>query len=457
MTDIVLVNIPRSDFNGPYLAPFLLKAVLQENGFTCKTFDWNNYLYLKMEDLFHKIDSAFLSKIEFEALWEEILHELAIQWIDEVKELKPKWFGLSFMSNKQKWFGKKVLPLVREMIPGIKIVCGGYMIGTENSKLGVFLKNSGAVDYFVCGDGEEAIVELLKGNDTFQGINSRESTPPVDLNTLPSPDYSDLNHESYIRFYIYTSRGCVFNCNYCVDNPHSKKFRSRKAELVYQDMLSVYETTGQKHFYFTDSLINGNPKQFRKLCHFLKHKGMTWRGYFACHRAYKKEDYKNAFSGGLREIDVGVESGSEKVRNDMGKNVSDELLYNTFKYASDSGIVPIPLLMVGYPTETEEDFQMTLDFLTKIAPLKNVKRCNPGQTFLAGPGMAATEKYNLTRGYGDQWSYKGSTTEVRRERMVRLIEHCKNINLEIPSHMLDRVTERANWQKYKQEGLTNDA
>ena len=75
---------------------------------------------------------------------------------------------------------------------------------------------------------------------------------------------------------------------------------------------------------------------------------------------------------GILSQDLGIESGSESVRDHMDKKFSNEDLdhYVEMSYRYKLGITA--LMMVGYPTETEKDFQETLNFFTKHQKHKDV-------------------------------------------------------------------------------------
>ena len=82
----------------------------------------------------------------------------------------------------------------------VKIIIGGQGL-TDGGILGAqgFAKQliaDGLADYYIKSEGERAIVELLKGNFNYPGINSDTFEQIVDLDALPIPDYSDYELEN---------------------------------------------------------------------------------------------------------------------------------------------------------------------------------------------------------------------------------------------------------------------
>ena len=124
--DIVLASIPRNDYRAPYQTPFLLKAVLEKNGFRCKAVDWNRDLYDSTENvnIFNKEDIVFNSKTKFDEFWNDSLKDTCSRWVDELEAYSPKWFGISFVSQRNQYMGVSLLEMVRDRLPTHKNCCG---------------------------------------------------------------------------------------------------------------------------------------------------------------------------------------------------------------------------------------------------------------------------------------------------------------------------------------------
>ena len=129
---------------------------------------------------------------------------------------------------------------------------------------------------------------------------------------------------------------------------------------------------GAKVFQFTDSLINGDLKKWRKINYALaelredkKYKDIRYLGQFICRprKQQTEEDWYWYAKGGADIVIVGFESYSPKVRNSMGKYHTNADVDFHFEQCAKYGIKTICLMFVGYPNETQRDHEMNLQFL----------------------------------------------------------------------------------------------
>ena len=79
-----------------------------------------------------------------------------------------------------------------------------------------------------------------------------------------------------------------------------------------------------------------------------------------------QNDYDLAKQAGVSKLFIGIESGSERVRNHMKKKYDNRSLDDTITNLSQRGIKQHWMIITGYPTELEEDFQDTLDLLRRF-------------------------------------------------------------------------------------------
>jgi radical SAM superfamily enzyme YgiQ (UPF0313 family) len=151
-----------------------------------------------------------------------------------------------------------------------------------------------------------------------------------------------------------------------------------------------------------------------------------------------EDDFRLAADAGCVKWVVGVESGSERIRNHMGKKFSNSDLDWSIEMLVKYDIDQVWLLMVGYPSETDEDFQETLNLLRKYKDLGASGRVQLGLTptfmltpnapLLADPMLADTYGllHNLqNESYAKFWTSTinpGNTYDVRSRRYKQVIE-----------------------------------
>jgi radical SAM superfamily enzyme YgiQ (UPF0313 family) len=254
--------------------------------------------------------------------------------------------------------------------------------------------------------------------------------------------------------YITGSRGCVRKCSFCDIQSIWPKFRYRSGKSVAEEMRVQNNAYGSKRFLFTDSLLNGSVKQLKDICTTIidykdhgKMDAVKWQGQFIARPKHQmsEEVYDLMYKAGLRFVSIGVESGSEKVRHDMKKMFDDTAMDFTFRMCAKYKIEMAWLLLVGYPTETEEEFQKTLDMLEKYNWINQaglVRSVALGPTLDVVPGSPLYNKQKelgITWDENNHWVYKDNTREVRIRRWLRLKEKCLELNYPVVEKVTDHL------------------
>lgn len=382
MVDIVIINVPGTVAQPIHSAPALLKASLQSQGFTCKTLDFNIRLY-------HTVPAESITDFEGYFCSETNEHladdakKMCDNWADEIVEWKPKFVGISVFTYQNRVATRLFCQSLREKT-NAKIVLGGQGL-TDGGILGPLgfakeLVAAGLADYYIKSEGERSLVELLKGNTTYNGINSDTFTQINDLDSLPIPDYSDYQFELYERktLPVTASRGCVRACTFCDVHDHWK-YSYRKGSNVANEIITLSKLYGTVDFRFTDSLVNGNLKEFKIFCQIMAaHNNSTdnriqWSGqYIVRAEQHLNEEYwSNLSASGGQKLAIGVETGSDRVRKHMNKNFTNQDLDYTMQMLDKYNITCVFLMLFGYPTETLVDFRETLNMFDRYKSLAN--------------------------------------------------------------------------------------
>ena len=231
------------------------------------------------------------------------------------------------------------------------------------------------------------------------------------------------------------SRGCVRNCSFCDVRSHWNKFRFRSGENIAKEIVALNKKYRLTLIHFTDSLINGSMLAFRDLCTAMaeyhanpNNKKIKWGGPFIVRsqRQQSLDDYKLMKAANLDYVIMGVESGSESVRNHMGKKFTNEDLYFNIETLAENNIKMILLLMAGYPTETEENFYDTINLLKKYDHLvpQPIIGIDGGTTAWVTSGTPLHDM-NVWEGNIDRWTstvVEGLDWDKRQERQEILDE-----------------------------------
>jgi anaerobic magnesium-protoporphyrin IX monomethyl ester cyclase len=258
----------------------------------------------------------------------------------------------------------------------------------------LYLRNG--VDFVLVGEAEHTLVELcsaLLSYRPYSGIpglmyldpvgNSAQSqgkAPKNALwNTLPRPSRELIDLEPYRQAWsaahghfstnVVASRGCPYRCNWCAKPISGDKFQIRPAHVVAAEIHELKEMYGVQHIWFGDDVFALNHHWVQEFADEIES--------MRCSLPFKIQSradlmtqptVANLKRAGCVEIWMGVESGSQKILNamDKGLRVSDVIAART--RLSEQGIRACYFLQFGYPGETWEDIQHTIELVRSTRP-----------------------------------------------------------------------------------------
>lgn len=459
---VVIASVPWTDTTTLIMAPGALKGALSEYGIDSIAIDLNQEVRQRINDspVRNQIIHFFItSEVKPEAKKE--IYNLFNWMADRITSYNTPWIALSLLTYISQPSCRWLCFLIKQRNPNVKITIGGA--GCFGSLKGVDtfagqLKRLGLIDYFVSGDGEKALPELITGNVEYPGINSVAWKELENLDQLPFPDYSDYNFDLYSvnSVLIWGSRGCVRECTFCDIHEHWEKFQWRSAESIFEEIKTQYELYGIDIFNFSDSLINGNQKEYRKLIKLLAdfnnqqplEKQIKWTSFFIFRpkNQMTEDDWQLTKESGAMLLMVGVESFSDPVREHLKKKFNNEDLEHNLSMAKKYGVKLALLIIIGYVTETEHDHQLQLNWLKNNQHYANdpIVNISIGSTMSVLPGTWVYQhqddlgiKLNSDTIFQD-WTVEkiNSTPDIRLQRHREFLEACKENKFEC-SYMSD--------------------
>jgi len=300
------------------------------------------------------------------------------QKIEEtLKERKPDVIGFSIV-HANRWGGIDISKIAKQILPGVKIVFGG--IGTT-FLCEHLLTHFKEIDFAVLGEGEYSFLNLIRciekenynGINKIDGIAFRKGGKVVktnsaeviqELDRLPMPSkYFELQH-------LISSRGCPANCTFC-GSPQfwGHKVRFHSPEYFVEQMEQLYRK-GITFFYVSDDTFTMRKDRVIQICKKIIEKELkiTW---FAISRVnYVNEEMLYWMRrAGCIQISYGVESGSEKIRDMLNKNIKTDDIRRAFTLTTMYGILARAYFIYGSPGESWETIQETIDLICEIKPL----------------------------------------------------------------------------------------
>ena len=326
---------------------YYIGSVLRENGYDVEVLNWYN------------------------------IHKTPEKITEALLEKKPDIIGFSIL-NANRWGGIEVAQIAKEINPDIKIVFGGV---APTFLWKHFLKYFPQIDFIVIGEGEYAFLNLVKliekGNygrlKNVEGIALRQNgkiiktkppRPIQNLDELPIPG-------KYFKYqHVTSSRGCPWKCSFC-GSPRfwGRKIRFHSPENFVRHIELLYNK-GITFFYVSDDNFTINKNRVIEICKRILDKDLkiTWAAISRVN--YVDEDMLYWMrKAGCIQISYGIESGSEKIRNLLNKNVKTDQIKSAFSLTQEHGIIARAYFIYAYPEESWETIQETIDLIHQIKPL----------------------------------------------------------------------------------------
>ena len=383
----ILIQAPCWVVYSPPYNLALLKAVCKKEGHEILCLDFNikfyKYLIGRKEQGVYDNPTNWYNEIYVQ----EIINKYS-EFIDECVEetVKSNYKIIGFtVTGLNSCFSKEIAGRIKLKNPEKIIIFGGpYCSRPEfGEKL---LHTNSYIDAVCCLEGEKVLPGLLKNiekNNKIEylpGMIFRDENNKIvdcfdielveDLNSLPFADYADFNLKEYISMELplSTSRGCINKCIFCSETKMWKKYRFRSTGNIYEEI--VHQTSKYpfiKSFFFNDSLINGNIKMLNGLCELLiKNRiNISWGGQGVIRQEMTKELILKMKKAGFSHVSYGLETASSRILKIMGKRFTPEVAERVIRETKQAGVRTDVNIIIGFPTEREEDIITTANFLKR--------------------------------------------------------------------------------------------
>jgi radical SAM superfamily enzyme YgiQ (UPF0313 family) len=299
-------------------------------------------------------------------------------------DFEPDLIGISSMTS-QVGQAVQFARMARRHTPDIPIVWGGWHSTTFPESV----LQSGLADYIIMGEGDEAIIELIevlrsgKSVNDIMGLgwldNGNVRVNPAREAMKSIPDFPIpfhlLEREQYEitdgSIDIFTSRGCPYSCGFCsIEQVYHRRWIALTADEVVSNMEELYKNEGINYFRIGDSNFFVDAKRVRKIADLILEKKLpimwsAW-GHVSSMKVLNRDDWRKIQMSGHQFTNVGIESGSPRIRKYVGKPTSTSHIIPLIRMLEEEGIVIRCLFMVGIPREKEEDLRQTVDLIMEI-------------------------------------------------------------------------------------------
>jgi anaerobic magnesium-protoporphyrin IX monomethyl ester cyclase len=306
----------------------------------------------------------------------------------ELERLQPDVIGVTSTTLTYK-SATEIVQAAKKACPNSLTIMGGPHVTVLDDQS---LNEQPELDIIVRGEGELTLLELvdrisksnIKNLNRVLGITFRKNgqiiqTPDrpfiQNIDRLPYPAFKHFDMSKYRIFGktylpVITSRGCPFQCTFCLASKMcGRGFRARSPKNVVDELEYLRDMFGADAFSFYDDTFTFDRKRARDICKEMKNRklDLQWDCRTRVDRI-SKEDLIILRDANCQLIHFGVESGSQKMLNLMKKGTTVEQNAQAIKWAKDAGISVAISVVVGYPGETPELLQETLDFMYRTRP-----------------------------------------------------------------------------------------
>lgn len=254
------------------------------------------------------------------------------------------------------------------------------------------LRDTGA-DFIVIGEGEETLLELaqaLKDSGPTAGIkgllghDNRVTRRGFisELDSIPFPDWGQIDprkckkapHGAVVKNFpvapLITSRGCPFACKFCA-SPYlwERKIRFRSPGNVVEEIEYLVKDFGVREIHFEDDNLTLRKAHIEEICNLILKKNLkiSWATPNGVRADTLDRDLIRLMKrSGCYFLVFGIESGSQKILDNIRKETNLGAIEQAVRLAHDEGLITQGFFIFGLPGETKETLQETVSFAKRI-------------------------------------------------------------------------------------------
>jgi anaerobic magnesium-protoporphyrin IX monomethyl ester cyclase len=360
-----------------------------------------------------------------------------------VGEFNPDVVGLSIMTF-QRRTAARIIALVRELRPSVRIVVGGY-----DPSLAAEAYDEMGVDYLVRGEGEVTFRELLRALERGSGfeligglsylkgegwVHNPDRPPhrledseirPPNRNARVLEGYTFLGRQVDV---IETSRGCTYDCSFCsIIEMRGRNFHTYSFDRVLADIRDARDY-GARTIFLVDDNITLNVRRFEALCQAIIEEGLHKLDYFVQAMTSAIANHGETLAplmkrAGFRYVFLGIENilegdleflkaSAKNTERTNGQNTGNATL-KAIDYLHRNQMYVVGGLIVGSPGDTRESIEANLEFARRYVDWPYIQHPTP------------YPRTPMTKAFRDQGlimnerleEYDGTTAVVRTEHL----------------------------------------
>lgn len=327
------------------------------------------------------------------------------QFLPSILANQPDLIGVSITATSQIIPGLTLCRLIKQANPNIHLTIGGSIFTRLVDNLRRCPSLFDFTDDFIVFEGETALLELV---NQLSGKRDMSKVPNLiyrqngkitvnqpfyseNINELPAPNYDGFPLGRYLAPYtvlpVQFSRGCYYkDCAFCALTLDHQNFRQKDPGKTVDDLQMLSEKYQTPYFFFTDECFALSPT--KRLCQQLVDRQLNLQ--WTCEMRFEKNLSRDLLTqmrdAGCLKIVFGLESFNQRIMDFMKKGIKQDSVRRITEDCLDLGIAIHCYIIVGFPTELEEEALETMNFIV------NNERLHSSYGFSCQPCLFDLEK-----------------------------------------------------------------
>lgn len=322
--------------------------------------------------------AAVLEKngINVEILDANALNLTVDQVVEYIKKTNPAVIGMSILTPAHQY----CIDVIKYLPENIITVAGGNQSTAIPEEL---IKQGFKI--VVLGEGEYTMLEIAQGKalSEIKGIAYLENNkviktmerPPLDVNELPFParhlllsdgvnlPYKSANTQYFPWTGIFTSRGCPYDCCYCFKKTFGRAVRQRSVKNVIDEILFLKNNYNIKELDIYDDLFNFDLDRAEKILDEIIERKLDV--IIRCSNGLRVDKITPRFIDKLKKagctyLAFGIESGDQRVLDNIPKHITIDQIKAAVKLAKDAGITVTGFFIFGLIGDNKESMERTI-------------------------------------------------------------------------------------------------
>ncbi len=338
--------------------------------------------------------------------------------LEYIAEKKPEIIGFGYWTC-QAPFVFNLSKKIKESYPEITLIHGGIHASFS------FKETLDYCDVVVIGEGEKTFSDLIyaKQNnlnlENIRGIvfknkgkiiKTAPQFPLINLDELPLPAYDLFDLNKYIkgnlrelhviggkRMPLFSSRGCPYNCNFCLSpKMWGKNVRWKSVQKVINEIIHLNKSYGFTRFQFYDDNFLLNRSFVEELCEKILQSGsdIKWVALSRAIHVIENQDLLLKMKkAGCVGVEMGLETADDYILEKINKEQKINLIDKAVILQREAGLKPLYTAMVFCSGETISSISKFRDYIEKKIPesveysfFSPIKFISLGQFFTPYPG-----------------------------------------------------------------------